>query len=180
MSCKEKRERGITFIEILMASVVLAIITIGVVVMLQSAVKSWKLGQVKNILDMNASNIMLHLTRDLKKAQSDTVEIDNYPDKKNAEVQRIKFRNCFNNALYEYYVTDTNYNKIVCEINKESAPYSPICPKVKNDDIIIKSFKFKRVGNCQITLELMKYLEGIGEEKNKTHKRITTVSMKVK
>lgn len=180
MKYRKKNEGGITFIEILMASVVLAAITVGVIILLQSAVKSWKQGQVKNILEMNASNVMLHLTRDLKKAQSNTVEIDNYPDRENAEIQRIKFRNCFDDALYEYFVPDKKYNKIVCKINGKIASYSPVCPRIENDDIIIKSFKFNRAGNCRITLELKKYLKGIGEKEYKTHKIVTTVAMKVK
>lgn len=180
MKYRKKDEKGLTFIEILMASVVLATIAIGVGVMLQSAVESWKLGQTKNILEMNASNVMLHLTRDLKKAQSNTVEIDNYPDRENAEIQRIRFRDCFHNALYEYFVPDRKYNRIICKINGEIAPYSPVCPRIKNDDIIIKSFKFNRTGNCRITLELGRYLKGIGEKEYKTHKVVTTVAMKVK
>jgi type II secretory pathway pseudopilin PulG len=175
-----KRERGYTFLEIILAGIVLAIITVGVVVLFRSAMISWHQGQVKNILERNASHIILNLTRDLKKAFLSSIKIDNYPDKNNSNVQRIKFRSSVDDSQYVYYVPDRKYDRILCMINGKEASYSPLCPRTKGDKILIKNFKFKLASNCRINLELWKYLEGVGKEKYKSHKVVTTVSIKVK
>lgn len=178
--CK-KKTGGFSFIEVLLASAILTLIMTGVVVLFNSAVVSWRLGEAKNILAMNTSNILLHLTKDLKKACVSTIVVDNYPDSDNSKVQRIRFKSSLNSHdAYAYYVSNKKYNQIECFINDRPAPYSPLCPMTKSESIIVEELKFNLTNNCQIILELKKYVEGIKDKKFKNQREITTVAIRVR
>ncbi|MFH1540976.1 MAG: prepilin-type N-terminal cleavage/methylation domain-containing protein [Elusimicrobiota bacterium] len=173
----KKKNGGFTLIELSISSGLLAIVVVVVIGLFNAAIKSWRLGEIENILDMNISNVLSHLDRDLKKAKTSTIVIDNYPNVGNPKVQRITFKSSLNSLdTYVYFVPDVNYNQIKCFINGEPAPYSPICPVNSSDNITIEELKFNLISSCHIILELKKCVD---ESKFKNRRMATAVTMRV-